>query len=408
MNELVPQPSVTQANRSFLLLLLLLLVGSVLLVPVLGMGGNLWVNELVYILLPPIFLARRGRWNWRESFRLRPITGATFLHCLLIGAVLWIFNAVLLTMLELWTGSAIGTIPVVTGAGQVAPLQAVCLLLGMVVLAPLCEELFFRGFLQRAYETAFGSVPGLVIAGLLFGSMHILNGMNNLLPASLLGLALGYLAFRTGSIWASVAMHAGTNLMSRLGVLLLPQLVSGAGLSSWMYGLALAALLLGVGLLAYVGRVYQPTVVGRPAERPQLARSLALWLSALLLLATAGSEVAMRAGLITAVTGMQPQTVLSAGEVQGEMSVLQISVQESDVGKSLAFRYELQAAKIAADLRLLDPQGEVVWEKNWQGEGLTIQTGDQLVDVAQAGEWQLIFDGMGEGLQLKAAWRLQP
>ena len=80
----------------------------------------------------------------------------------------------------------------------------------VVGVAPLCEELLFRGLLQRVLIQRAGTAVGVVGSGLAFGLLHISD------PASVppligLGLGLALLRARTGSLWPAVVAHALNN-----------------------------------------------------------------------------------------------------------------------------------------------------------------------------------------------------
>ncbi|MCE5326119.1 MAG: CPBP family intramembrane metalloprotease [Planctomycetaceae bacterium] len=75
-----------------------------------------------------------------------------------------------------------------------------------VILAPLTEEIFYRGLLQTALRRQFRPWPAIVLTALLFSFMHI--GAPSSVPAILVfGMALGYQYERTGRLWAPVVMH---------------------------------------------------------------------------------------------------------------------------------------------------------------------------------------------------------
>ncbi len=398
-------PTVRQAGRLYLLLLVLLLGGSVVLMPYLGIGGNLWVNELGYILLPVLLLAWSQRWQWREVFRLKPISGRLFFTCFAAGAVLWLFTAVLFSLLESWTNQALGQFSMSTTSGSVSLSQALLFGFGVVVLAPICEEVFFRGFMQRAME-AYGGLSAYVITGVLFGAMHILNGMNNLLPATLLGLALGYLAYRTGSLWPSVALHMGTNLMSRFGVAIWPGLATGGVLPSWLFGLAALSALVGLWLLRRIGRMHPVSDIPPRLGARKLTRSISLWLAALLLLATLGSEVALRAGWLDGyLVSATPDSSFSCAEFSDSLVALSVDVAATDLGSQAEFSYEFDATEIDTVMMLQNPQGETVWSQDWKGSGLKVQSGNLSVPLTSAGTWKLLLRGEGKGLEMKVFWK---
>ncbi len=79
------------------------------------------------------------------------------------------------------------------------------------------EELWFRGFLQPLLSRSLGIWPGIVITGILFGAMHIFeysNAWQYGFAIALVGIALGYVRARSGSIIPSTVMHACFNFMS--------------------------------------------------------------------------------------------------------------------------------------------------------------------------------------------------
>ena len=75
-----------------------------------------------------------------------------------------------------------------------------------------CEEFFFRGLLQRSLLTKRGAVFAIVISSLAFGIFHTLSGsvaaFDRLIPTTVMGLLLGYLAYKSNSIWPAVTLHA--------------------------------------------------------------------------------------------------------------------------------------------------------------------------------------------------------
>lgn len=88
---------------------------------------------------------------------------------------------------------------------------AVSLLL-VAVTPALCEEVFFRGYVQRNLERAFGVGAAILSTGVLFGLLHL--RPSQLLPLTLLGAYLAYLTWRTGSLWIPIAVHFFNNALA--------------------------------------------------------------------------------------------------------------------------------------------------------------------------------------------------
>ncbi len=79
--------------------------------------------------------------------------------------------------------------------------------LSLVLVGP-CEELAFRGFVQKGFESSFGKMKGLLIASVLFGLLHGLNTLYAIVPLFAVSMVFGYVWQQTGgNTTASALMH---------------------------------------------------------------------------------------------------------------------------------------------------------------------------------------------------------
>lgn len=81
------------------------------------------------------------------------------------------------------------------------------LLSGIIVIAvspAICEEVMARGVIMRGYER-FGKKTALVVSALLFSLMH--RNIQSLVSIFIIGLILGYVVYRTNSIFAGMIVH---------------------------------------------------------------------------------------------------------------------------------------------------------------------------------------------------------
>ena len=82
------------------------------------------------------------------------------------------------------------------------------------IVAPVCEELVFRGFLQPLLVRSWGAVAGILSAALLFGLLHFQeygNSWRHVLLISVSGAAFGWMRQATGSTKAAAGMHSAYN-----------------------------------------------------------------------------------------------------------------------------------------------------------------------------------------------------
>lgn len=103
----------------------------------------------------------------------------------------------------------------------------------VVVVAPIAEELFFRGFFYRALRTSLPIWLAAVIDGLVFGAIHF-TGSDSLtiLPVlAVLGAVFCLIYEKTGSLYTVIGLHALNNMVA-FGA-------QTGGDTAWLLGLAL-------------------------------------------------------------------------------------------------------------------------------------------------------------------------
>ena len=87
----------------------------------------------------------------------------------------------------------------------------------VVAVAPVAEELFFRGFFYRALRSRFTVIGAALIDGLLFGAIHwdlTAEGLEIVPPLALLGLIFCLVYERTGSLFPVIGLHALNNAIA--------------------------------------------------------------------------------------------------------------------------------------------------------------------------------------------------
>ena len=85
-------------------------------------------------------------------------------------------------------------------------------------LSATCEELFFRGYLQRRLVARLGPAAGIVTASFLFGLAHW--DVHHSLFAFLFGLFVGLASWAADSLWPAVFAHVVNNTVAVLALVL--------------------------------------------------------------------------------------------------------------------------------------------------------------------------------------------
>lgn len=125
--------------------------------------------------------------------------------------ILWGIILVLVTstviepLLELFPAEYLDYLQDAVGTGGWAMLTT-------VVAAPLLEEILFRGIIQQEISNSYGKVRGVVMAAAVFGIVHIIP--QQVINAFFIGIILGYIYIKSGSLTPAILIHAVNNAIS--------------------------------------------------------------------------------------------------------------------------------------------------------------------------------------------------
>lgn len=103
-------------------------------------------------------------------------------------------------------------------------------LLMVVLIGPMTEELLFRGLMDREFRRLVSPKVSFILCSFIFGLTH--GQVVHISYALVLGLSLGYLRWKSGSLWTSIYIHS---LFNFCGGVLLPDL----GQSEFVFGILL-------------------------------------------------------------------------------------------------------------------------------------------------------------------------
>ena len=81
-----------------------------------------------------------------------------------------------------------------------------------IVIAPIMEEILFRGILQDALMRKYGVFVGILIASAVLGIVHLIP--QQVVKAFIIGIVLGYIYYRTGALLPVILIHCINNAIS--------------------------------------------------------------------------------------------------------------------------------------------------------------------------------------------------
>jgi membrane protease YdiL (CAAX protease family) len=167
---------------------------------------QLYGNEMLLILTPALLFAVLGRWKWLETFKLIPASPVALAGAALLGVGLapWVQFAAQLQRL-VWPGdseTAQHATRLIVESLRSHPLLTI---VSVGVLAGVCEELFYRGPLQTAFIRKLPPWAAIILVGVLFGAIHM--DLPGLPIRAALGVLLGWIVWRSGSIYPAMLAH---------------------------------------------------------------------------------------------------------------------------------------------------------------------------------------------------------
>ena len=168
------------------------------------------VLDGIFVLGPWLFCVRRYRLGWR-GLGLRPFARDRWWWPFVAAATALVATIVYNAVLYALGARPEQDIDQLFDSQIVLPLTFVA----VVIVAPLAEELFFRGFVFAGLVRPFGAIGAMVASGLLFATFHVQDGNSALLVPLFAGIGIGlaWIYYRSGSLWLSMGTHLIFNLV---------------------------------------------------------------------------------------------------------------------------------------------------------------------------------------------------
>ena len=102
------------------------------------------------------------------------------------------------------------------------------------------EELLFRGFIQKVFETKMNYHLAIWLTAFIFAAIHV--QFFGIVPRMLLGAAFGYMAVWSGSLWLPVLAHFTNNAIGIVGFYLNHNSIVGVETDHFSYSIGIFSL----------------------------------------------------------------------------------------------------------------------------------------------------------------------
>ena len=207
-------PTPISASFLYLTVLVLMLLSSALTSQLNIDGSSYYVYllliQLATIGLPTLIFVLWGKKDIKYSLRLGRTSVAEIL--LSIGMAFFGYGVIIaLNLLWVLFLSQFGT-PQPSTIPPIETGQNFLISLGVISIAPaVLEEFMFRGFIQRGYEKG-SKVISILLTGVMFAFLHI--SIVSIPAIVLMGILLCFIAYRSNTVWTSMAYHLTNNAIA--------------------------------------------------------------------------------------------------------------------------------------------------------------------------------------------------
>ncbi len=198
-------PAVDEAIALFAIALLLLFYVQPSLMK-LGLIPTIIITQVFLLFAPAVVMAWLGNWHWRDTFQLRVPRPAATGGAILLGIGLApVVGLVSYFQNKFWPPPE--TTQKFVNELFVPALQAHPFLIPIIVgvFAGVFEELLFRGPIQTALLRKARPATAIIITAVIFAAAHL--DLHGLPLRTILGLVLGWVVYRSGSILPAILIH---------------------------------------------------------------------------------------------------------------------------------------------------------------------------------------------------------
>jgi len=170
-------------------------------------------SKSLFIIIPFYYATKKG-YALNTLFRFNPVSGQTIFFSIILAISLFIIVDEIDRLISLLIP------PPEAIKEMMKPLQIntyyqwILVFIGSVFIAAIAEESLFRGFLQTTLESKGDPTRAVILTSVCWAIVHL--NPYWAIPVFVLGVFIGFVAWKTKSIWPAITIHATYNFLSLL------------------------------------------------------------------------------------------------------------------------------------------------------------------------------------------------
>ncbi len=183
----------------------------------LTISDSLWLNVIALIAtfgVVPLVATFLGKNRYLSTYRLHAPPVITVLGAAVMGVGAW---AIAHESFVIAQAFGIGLLDqariegILESIGKLREASPILVIVALALTPAVIEELCFRGYLFSSLLRVLSPARTIVITSVLFGLFHVLTGnallIERFIPTTLMGLILGWIAYRSGSVLPGMVIH---------------------------------------------------------------------------------------------------------------------------------------------------------------------------------------------------------
>lgn len=170
------------------------------------------IESVIFVFFPILIVTRIYHAPLREIGLENIVSNTTVWVGLISGAILWAAASLVDTLVEniLGTGPTHPDLEKLKTTGDA--IEYAVLLIPILVLTPIAEEVYMRGFVYTILRERYGAITGIVVSSLLFAAFHM--SLWFFFQAFVVAIGLAWLREKYRTIGPAILAHATINLLA--------------------------------------------------------------------------------------------------------------------------------------------------------------------------------------------------